>query len=85
MKREGSDRNMNGPLYRQASSNVVLVRRIKRKGESPLRQFTRWFVDNQTGTFPESRGEPWRHPREKTNRLASLHDMRSHGRDKGRV
>lgn len=47
-KREPSNKNMNGPLYMQG--NAVLVRRIKRKNESPMKQFTRWFVNNQTGT-----------------------------------
>ncbi|KAL2269287.1 hypothetical protein VTJ83DRAFT_1471 [Remersonia thermophila] len=41
--------HMNGPLYQQPNSNVVLVRRVKRKNESPMKQLTRWFVDNQIG------------------------------------
>ncbi|KAL2262286.1 hypothetical protein VTK26DRAFT_1838 [Humicola hyalothermophila] len=41
--------HMNGPLYRQTSGNVVLVRRTKRKNEGPLKQLERWFVDNQIG------------------------------------
>lgn len=40
---------MNGPLYMQASNNVVIVRRIKRKGEGPMKQLSRWFVENQIG------------------------------------
>ncbi|KAL1859514.1 hypothetical protein VTK73DRAFT_7589 [Phialemonium thermophilum] len=40
---------MNGPLYMQTSNNVVLVRRIKRKGHGPVKQLTRWFVENQIG------------------------------------
>ncbi|KAK4157370.1 TLC domain-containing protein [Chaetomidium leptoderma] len=40
---------MNGPLYKQANSNVVLVRRVKRKDEGPIKQLTQWFVDNQIG------------------------------------
>ncbi|KAK4244211.1 TLC domain-containing protein [Corynascus novoguineensis] len=40
---------MNGPLYKQANSNVVLVRRLKRKNEGPMKQLTRWFVNNQIG------------------------------------
>ncbi|KXX82367.1 Sphingosine N-acyltransferase lag1 [Madurella mycetomatis] len=48
-RRTGKPEHMNGPLYRQANSNVVLVRRPKRKGEGPLKQLTRWFVDNQIG------------------------------------
>lgn len=39
------------PLRANAStkSNVVLVRRIKRKNVSPMEQFTGWLVNNQTG------------------------------------
>jgi acyl-CoA-dependent ceramide synthase len=40
---------MNGPLYKQGNSNVVLVRRPKRKEEGPMKQLARWFVDNQIG------------------------------------
>lgn len=41
---------MNGPLYMQASNKIVLVRPIKKtKGEGPLKQLTRWFVENQIG------------------------------------
>ena len=41
---------MNGPLYMQTSqSNVVLVRRLKRKDEGTWKQFARWFVENQIG------------------------------------
>ncbi|KAK4451086.1 TLC domain-containing protein [Podospora aff. communis PSN243] len=40
---------MNGPLYMQASNNVVIVRRVKRKGDSPWKQLIRWFVENQIG------------------------------------
>jgi acyl-CoA-dependent ceramide synthase len=42
---------MNGPLYKQADSNVVLVRRPKRRNEGPMKQLTRWFVDNQIGAL----------------------------------
>ncbi|RDA89262.1 hypothetical protein CP532_0531 [Ophiocordyceps camponoti-leonardi (nom. inval.)] len=43
-------RNMNGPLYMQRSgSNVVLVRRLRRKDDGPWRQLARWFVENQIG------------------------------------
>ncbi|KAK1758106.1 TLC domain-containing protein [Echria macrotheca] len=51
VKREyaGQKETMNGPLYMQASNNVVIVRRVKRKGESPWKQLTRWFVENQIG------------------------------------
>ena len=49
-KREHSGKHMNGPLYKQAESSVVLVRRAKRKGETPFKQFLRWLEDNQTGT-----------------------------------
>ncbi|KAK4237886.1 TLC domain-containing protein [Achaetomium macrosporum] len=48
-RRTGKPKHMNGPLYRQANSNVVLVRRPKRKNEGPMKQLTRWFVDNQIG------------------------------------
>lgn len=41
---------MNGPLYMQRNENIVLVRRVKRKGEGPMKQLTRWFVENQIGT-----------------------------------
>lgn len=41
---------MNGPLYMQASNKAVIVRRVKRKGDSPWRQLMRWFVENQIGT-----------------------------------
>ncbi|KAL2023003.1 hypothetical protein VTK56DRAFT_4218 [Thermocarpiscus australiensis] len=47
--RAGKPEHMNGPLYRQANAKVVLVRRLKRKNEGPLKQLTRWFVDNQIG------------------------------------
>jgi hypothetical protein len=40
---------MNGPLYMQASNKAVIVRRVKRKGDSPWRQLMRWFVENQIG------------------------------------
>ncbi|KAK0655076.1 TLC domain-containing protein [Cercophora newfieldiana] len=45
----GEKETMNGPLYMQASNNVVIVRRVKRKGESPWKQLMRWFVENQIG------------------------------------
>ena len=48
-RRTGKPQHMNGPLYKQANSNVVLVRRVKRKNEGPMKQLTRWFVDNQIG------------------------------------
>lgn len=42
--------NMNGPLYMQASgSNVVLVRRLKRKDDGTWKHLARWFVENQIG------------------------------------
>lgn len=41
---------MNGPLYMQASNKAVIVRRVKRRGDSPWRQLMRWFVENQIGT-----------------------------------
>lgn len=48
-RRTAKPQHMNGPLYKQANSNVVLVRRLKRKNEGPMKQLTRWFVDNQIG------------------------------------
>ncbi len=60
LKRENSGKNMNGSLYMQTSGNVVLVRRrIKRKDESPVKQLTRWFVENQIGMY-SSRSVPAR-------------------------
>ena len=50
-RRTGKPQHMNGPLYKQANSNVVLVRRVKRKNEGPMKQLTRWFVNNQIGTL----------------------------------
>lgn len=45
-----SNPNMNGPLYMQTlGSNVVLVRRLKRKDDGAWRHLTRWFVENQLG------------------------------------
>ncbi|PHH91665.1 hypothetical protein CDD83_10750 [Cordyceps sp. RAO-2017] len=42
--------NMNGPLYMQTSgSNVVLVRRLKRRDDGTWRHLARWFVENQIG------------------------------------
>ena len=38
------------PVYNMQTSNVVLVRRLKRKQPTPMKQFTRWLVENQTGT-----------------------------------
>ncbi|KAK3337785.1 TLC domain-containing protein, partial [Cercophora scortea] len=51
LKRQYSNKKetMNGPLYMQASNNAVIVRRLKREGNSPLKQLTRWFVENQIG------------------------------------
>ncbi|KAJ4298378.1 Sphingosine N-acyltransferase lag1 [Collariella sp. IMI 366227] len=48
-RRINKPQHMNGPLYKQANSNVVLVRRPKRKNEGLMKQLTRWFVDNQVG------------------------------------
>lgn len=40
----------NGPLYMQtAGSDVVLVRRVRRKDEGIWKPFSRWFVENQVG------------------------------------
>lgn len=45
----GKKETMNGPLYMQASNNVVIVRRLKRNGDGAIKQLTRWFVENQIG------------------------------------
>ncbi|EPE08032.1 longevity-assurance protein [Ophiostoma piceae UAMH 11346] len=48
----GSSSTKNGvatPVYNMQTSNVVLVRRLKRKQTTPMKQFTRWLVENQTG------------------------------------
>jgi len=47
----GKKETMNGPLYMQASNNVVIVRRLKRNGDGAIKQLTRWFVNNQIGTL----------------------------------
>ncbi|KAL7800123.1 longevity assurance proteins LAG1/LAC1 [Trichoderma ceciliae] len=40
----------NGPLYKKASgSDVVLVRRLRRKDEGLWKPLARWFVENQVG------------------------------------
>lgn len=45
-----SNPNMNGPLYMQTSgSNVVLVRKLKRKDEGTWKHLTSWLVENQIG------------------------------------
>ncbi|KAI0597217.1 putative longevity-assurance protein [Biscogniauxia sp. FL1348] len=41
--------SMNGPLYMQTSNNKVLIRRVKRKGDGPMKNLARWFLENQTG------------------------------------
>ncbi|KAI6784257.1 Sphingosine N-acyltransferase-like protein [Emericellopsis cladophorae] len=49
-KQSSGGSSMNGPLYMQTSgSNVVLVRKLKRKEESFWRAAARWFVENQVG------------------------------------
>lgn len=60
-RRSGKPQHMNGPLYKQANSNVVLVRRVKRKNEGPMKQLTRWFVNNQIGASgpPIPSPRPW--------------------------
>lgn len=50
----GKKETMNGPLYMQASNNVVIVRRLKRNGDGAIKQLTRWFVENQIGTSPQN-------------------------------
>lgn len=50
LKTGHSTPNMNGPLYMQTSgSNIVLVRRLRRKEESTWKHLSRWFVENQIG------------------------------------
>jgi very-long-chain ceramide synthase len=50
LKHGSSSSSMNGPLYMQSSgSNVVLVRRLKRKEEGTGKQLMRWAVENQIG------------------------------------
>lgn len=41
--------SMNGPLYMQTSNNKVLIRRVRRKGDGPMRNLARWLLENQTG------------------------------------
>jgi len=65
-RRSGKPQHMNGPLYKQANSNVVLVRRLKRKNEGPMKQLTRWFVNNQIGAFEAPIAAPAYH---RTNKL----------------
>jgi acyl-CoA-dependent ceramide synthase len=48
-----------GPLYMQtAGSNVVLVRRLKRKDQGLWKPFARWFVENQVGMWILISGSP---------------------------
>ncbi|CAJ2504115.1 Uu.00g115090.m01.CDS01 [Anthostomella pinea] len=44
-----SSSSMNGPLYMQNSNKKVLIRRIKRKGDGPMKNLARWLLDNQAG------------------------------------
>lgn len=46
-----SSSGMNGPLYMQTSNNKVFIRRVRRKGDGPLKSLSRWFFENQAGTF----------------------------------
>lgn len=40
------------PLYMQSSGGkYVLVRKLQRKEDGSWKHFTRWFVENQIGTF----------------------------------
>lgn len=51
-KNGSSNPNMNGPLYMQTSgSNVVLVRRLKRRDNGAWKHLARWFVENQIGMW----------------------------------
>lgn len=59
MRSGSSNPNMNGPLYMQTSgSNVVLVRKLKRKDEGTWKHLTSWLVENQIGTLTFSPGAP---------------------------
>lgn len=46
-----SSSGMNGPLYMQTSNNKVFIRRVRRKGDGPLKNLSRWFLENQAGMF----------------------------------
>jgi len=62
LKSGSSNPNMNGPLYMQTSgSNVVLVRRLKRKEDGTWKHLARWFVENQIGAYPPS-PQAFEHP-----------------------
>lgn len=50
--------SMNGPLYMQTSNNKVLIRRVKRKGDGPMKSLARWFLENQTGKFVSQLSQP---------------------------
>lgn len=59
LKSGSSNPNMNGPLYMQTSgSNVVLVRRLKRKDNGTWKHLARWFVENQIGMFEPHVSDP---------------------------
>ncbi|KAK6208097.1 Sphingosine N-acyltransferase lag1 [Pestalotiopsis sp. IQ-011] len=47
--RNSSNSSMNGPLYMQNSNNKVFIRRVRRKGDGPLKSLSRWFLENQFG------------------------------------
>ncbi|KAK3374841.1 TLC domain-containing protein [Podospora didyma] len=40
---------MNGPLYRQTINKKAISTRKKDKGDDPMDNLTRWFLENQTG------------------------------------
>ena len=48
-KGTAEDVDMNGPLYKRKSANVVLVRRQRRKDEGAFRLLASLFVENQIG------------------------------------
>lgn len=42
--------SMSRPLYMQTVNNKIIIRKVKRKGDGPLKNLARWLLDNQTGT-----------------------------------
>jgi very-long-chain ceramide synthase len=61
--RNSSNSSMNGPLYMQNSNNKVFIRRVRRKGDGPLKSLSRWFLENQFGKFfIQTASLPHHHP-----------------------
>lgn len=46
-----SRNSINGPLYMQTINNKIVIRRVKRKGDGPLKNLARWLLDNQIGMW----------------------------------